>query len=59
MAASAGLVVNGSLKGFDSYAAIQGFAAEVPQQAFMVVTPKYGVSIQAPIHVLDRKKEKW
>ncbi len=59
MAASAGLVVNGSLKGFDSYAAIAGFAAEVPQQAFMVVTPKHGVSIQAPIHVLDRKKEKW
>jgi hypothetical protein len=54
-----GLVVNGSLKGWDEYAAIQSFGFEVPQQALAVVTPEHGVTMQAPVLCMDRKVEKW
>ena len=59
LAAASGLVGNGSTKGPDEFSRIFNFKDEAPQQAFMVVTPKYGVSIQAPIHVMDRQKEGW
>jgi len=53
------LVVNGSLKGLDEFAAIMNFGYEPPQQALAVVTPEHGVSWQAPIFVCDREKEGW
>lgn len=53
------LIINGSLKGYDEYAMISNFAFEQPQQAFAVVTPERGITIQAPIFVMDRKREKW
>jgi len=53
------LVVNGSLKGYDEYAMVSNFAFEQPQQAFAVVTPEKGLTMQAPIFCMDRKKEKW
>lgn len=53
------LIINGSLKGYDEYAAISNFSFEPPQQALAVVTPERGITIQAPIFVMDRKKEKW
>lgn len=53
------LVVNGSLKGYDEYAMVSNFAFEQPQQAFAIVTPEKGLTIQAPIFVVDRKREKW
>ena len=60
LAAATGLVVNGTVKGVDEFSRIGlNCADQPPQQAFMVVTPKYGVSIQAPIYVEDRAKEKW
>jgi hypothetical protein len=54
-----GLIVNGSLKGWDEYAAISNFPYEQPQQAFAIVTPDNGITIQAPIFCQNRKKEKW
>lgn len=54
-----GFVVNGSGKGFDEYARGKGFEPEEPQQALMIVTPEYGVSVQAPIFVGDREAEGW
>lgn len=53
------LIVNGSLKGVDEYAFINNFSYEAPQQAFAVVTPEKGITIQAPIFCQDRKKEGW
>lgn len=54
-----GLIVNGSLKGWDEYAAVSNFPYEQPQQAFAIVTPDNGITIQAPIFCQDRKKEGW
>ena len=59
MAASAGLIVNGSLKGFDSYAAINGFSSEPAQQAWWVVSPTRGITMQAPLFVEDKENEGW
>jgi uncharacterized coiled-coil protein SlyX len=59
LAPSAGLIVNGSLKGEDEFAAIMGFAPEPPQQALFTVSPTRGVTFSAPILVQDRKREGW
>lgn len=52
-------IINGSLKGYDEYAAISGFGFEPPQQAFAVVTPEHGITWRGPILVADRAKERW
>lgn len=59
MAPEQGLIVNGSLKGYDEYAAVNNFRPERPQQAMWLVTPERGITLSAPILVADRKKEKW
>lgn len=53
------LIVNGSLKGVDEYAFINNFSFEQPQQALAVVDPEKGITIQAPVFCMDRKKEGW
>lgn len=53
------LTINGSMKGFDEYAAISNFAFEPPQQAMLIVTPERGITIHAPIFCQDRKREGW
>lgn len=58
-AASNGLIVNGSTKGFDEYAATSNFGFEPPQQALWITVPRNGVVWQAPILVGDRKSEGW
>lgn len=54
-----GLIVNGSLKGYDEYAMVSNFAFEQPQQALAILTPERGLTIQAPIFCSDRKAEGW
>lgn len=54
-----GLIVNGSLKGYDEYAYGFNFAPEVPQQALWITTPEHGITQTAPIFSLDRKAEGW
>lgn len=44
-------IVNGSLKGYDEYAALNNFAFEEPRQAFWLTDPKYGKTFFSPIHV--------
>lgn len=58
-AASNGLIVNGSTKGFDEFASTMNFGFEPPQQALWVTVPGNGVVWQAPILVGDRKSERW
>ena len=61
LAPSAGLVVNGSPKGWDEYAATSGFEfhEQDTAQAFMLVTPEHGVTVSAPIFCVDRASEGW
>ena len=51
--------MNGSLKGYDEFAAQGAFGFERPQQAMWVTTPEQGVTWRAPIFCDDRKKEGW
>lgn len=59
MAPTAGVVVNGSTKGEDEYAAVMGFRPEPPQQALFTVAPGHGITFSAPVLVQDRKREGW
>jgi len=59
MAPTAGVIVNGSLKGEDEYAAVMNFAPERAQQALWTVAPEHGVTFSAPVFCDDRKKEGW
>lgn len=52
------IMVNGSLKGYDEYAYVSNFEFEPPTQSLWITDPKHGVTIDAPIHVLD-KSEDW
>jgi predicted phosphodiesterase len=54
-----GLIVNGSLKGFDEYAAVSNVPPERAQQALWVTTPEHGCTFQAPVLVVDREAEGW
>lgn len=52
-----GMFVNGSLKGYDEYAAISNFPYEPPQQALWLVQPRVGVTGRWPIHVLGEDED--
>lgn len=52
-------IVNGSLKGYDEYAAISNFGFEPPAQALFLMTPEHGKSWTAPVFPMDRKVEGW
>jgi hypothetical protein len=56
-AAFKGVIVNGSLKGYDEYAFISNFDYEEPQQSFWVTDPEHGITISAPIHVKDKSEQ--
>ena len=56
---SPGLVVNGSMKGYDEYAYVNNFQHEQPQQALAVVTSHRGIILQAPVFCSDRDREGW
>lgn len=56
------LIVNGSLKGYDEYAAQGNFGFEPPQQACWITHPKQGITFSMPIHVEPRRppeKREW
>lgn len=59
MAADAGLIVNGSLKGFDEYAATINATPEPAQQALWTVAPGVGVTFSAPVFTTERASEGW
>ncbi len=43
-------IVNGSLKGYDEYAKNSAFSFERPRQAFFLVTPERGITVQTPVY---------
>lgn len=54
-----GILVNGSLKGYDEYASISNFGFEVPQQAFWISTPERGPVFHVAIQPMNREREGW
>jgi hypothetical protein len=46
-----GIIVNGSLKGYDEYAYDSNFDPEPPEQAYWITDPNHGITFSAPIHV--------
>ncbi len=54
-----GLIMGGTSKGYDEYASSINVTPAPPSQAFWLTDPEWGVTIQAPIHVGDRKAEGW
>lgn len=54
-----GFTVNGSLCGVNAYAYLGNFGYEPPAQAFGIVTPEHGMTIEAPIYCSNRKAEGW
>jgi hypothetical protein len=54
-----GVMVNGSLKGYDEYAATANFGYEVPQQAFWISTPERGPIFHLGIQPQNREREGW
>lgn len=54
-----GLIVGGSMKGYDEYAYGLNLRPEKAQQAFWVTTPEHGPTIHAALHLQDRDKEGW
>jgi hypothetical protein len=50
------LIVNGSLKGYDEYAASGNFGFEPPQQALWLTHSQRGITFSMPVHVEERKK---
>ncbi len=53
-----GLIVNGSMKGYDEYAYVSNFDYEPPTQAMWVTHPDYGLTVQWPIYAGGERKAK-
>lgn len=56
---SQGLIMGGSLKGYDEYASGKKFRPERPQQGFWITSPEHGPTVSAPIFCQDRRAEGW
>jgi hypothetical protein len=54
-----GVIMGGSMKGYDEYAFGHNLRPEKAQQAFWVTSPEYGPTIHAPVHVQKRSDEGW
>lgn len=52
-------IINGSLVGYDEYAAVSNFGYQAPAQALWLMTPEHGRTWMAPILPSDRKREGW
>lgn len=50
------VLVNGSLKGWDEFAAIHNFRPEPAQQAFWLTDPVHGKLFSGPLFVEEKKK---
>lgn len=53
MAPGQGLIVNGSMIGYNEYAAVNNLPIEPAQQGMWLVTPEHGVTLTAPVFCED------
>ena len=56
---SQGLLVGNCLKGFDEYAYVSNYPPTPPAQQLWLTTPERGVTVSAPVFVMDRASEGW
>jgi len=54
-----GLIVGGSVIGYNEYAYQQNMTPEPPQCALWLNTPERGITVSAPVFVSDRQDEGW
>jgi hypothetical protein len=54
-----GLIVNGSLKGYDEFAYSKRYHPERPSQAMWITTPENGLTFSMPVWVDDADAEGW
>lgn len=54
-----GLIAGNCLKGLDEYAYQGNFEPTPPSQEFWLTTPEHGITVSAPVLVMDRKREGW
>lgn len=54
-----GLIVGGSIMGYDEHAFQSNFRPEPPMSAFWVTTPERGVTFVAPVWAAKRSEEGW
>jgi predicted phosphodiesterase len=54
-----GVIVGGSMKGYDEFAFGLNLRPEEPKQALWIETPEHGKSVTIPVFVSDRKAEGW
>jgi predicted phosphodiesterase len=54
-----GLIVGGSVCGYNEYAYQNNLDPEAPQCAFWLTTPEHGITINAPVFCGDRQAEGW
>jgi len=54
-----GLIVCGTPKGYDEYAAFKEFEPEAPRATLWLTTPEHGATSYWPLFVSDRKAEGW
>ncbi len=54
-----GIIVGGCMKGYDEYSNVSNFPYEPPSQEMIIVTPKHGITFQAPVWVQDPVEEGW
>lgn len=52
-------IINGSVVGYNEYAAGKKFRPELPKQAFWLTTPEHGPTMHLPILAMDRGREGW
>lgn len=51
------LIVNGSLKGYDEYAAANNFKFESPRQALWITHPDHGITFSMPVYAERRSRD--
>lgn len=54
-----GLIVNGSMKGYDEFANMKRYEPEVPSQAMWITTPEHGLTFSMPVFCADAEAEGW
>jgi hypothetical protein len=52
-----GLIVNGSLKGFDEFAKAMRFRPDTPEQALWFTHPEHGITCSWPIRLVEKKRQ--
>jgi hypothetical protein len=56
---SKGIIMSGSVVGYNEFAYISNFAPEPPQCSLWLTTPERGITLSSPVFVQDRKAEGW